>query len=649
MSQSSSQPVAAAIQPNPAWWLPLLVGLLATVPFWSALDHEFVWDDQLNIVENPHIHQLDAASLKWMLTETYGGHYHPLTWFTLALNYHFSGPEPAAFIATNIVLHGLVAALLFCLIQHLLAGLFAHRDRTVHGWTLAAAVLFWALHPLRVESVVWATERRNLLAGFFLLLALLSYLKFAGGDRGKRRWFAICLLATSLSLLAKAWAITLPVILLLLDFYPLKRKLRVGLFLEKLPFFLLSIVFGMGALMAQSTEAMATLASHGIAERAAQLAYNLAFLPVKTIVPTGLSPLYLLQSDFGLGHPGVLFSIAAVTLITGAAIYLAYRCKCPGPLVGWLIAIIVLLPVAGIAQSGSQITADRYTYLAAMPFSLLLAGALHLLAQRYSLLLRLLLPMFLILLLSAVATFRQTTIWQDAHSLWSHAIAQDSTNYVAYYNRGIAAEAGKDPQSSYDNFTRALALNPNYAAAYNNRGRLLLNSNRPAAALTDFRQAVSLDPTLVQPHINIGVIYLEHFKDPAAAAVAYTKALSIQPDNYAALANLGVIHHRQGEPGIAIDYLTQALETNAGNGLVWLNLGLCYLELDQFAMAEEALQHAIRRAPGEPACWFTLGKLQLAQHRRNEAAASLQQALRLAAPTWPQTAQVQQLLQQATN
>ncbi|MFU8849127.1 MAG: tetratricopeptide repeat protein [Opitutales bacterium] len=630
------------------WWLPLLVGLLATLPFWGALDHDFAWDDHLNVVNNPQIQSLNQATLTWMLTENYGGHYHPLTWLTFALNYHFSGLNPAAYIATNIILHGIAAALLCLLMQRLLEPLFPTREAKRLGFILALATLFWALHPLRVESVVWITERRNLLSGIFVLLALLAYTRFAQAEKRNWLWYGLCLIATALSLLSKAWAITLPIILLLIDLYPLKRRLQLRLLLEKIPFFILSLAFGLGALMAQSTEALAKLESHGIEDRIAQIFYNLGFLSVKTILPTGLSPLYLLKADFGLGRTSVLLAVAAVISITGISLDLAYRRKNYGPLIAWLSAGIVILPVAGVAHSGSQITADRYTYLAAIPFTFLLAAALHHIVTRWNYK-YLIVPAPLLLLGFTIASVQQTAIWRDAHSLWSQAIAHDPTNYVAYYNRATAGSGGQNLQDDYNDLTRAIELNPNYAGAYNNRGRLLLHANKIDEALEDFRNAVRSNPNLAQPYINIGVIHLDHLNQPEEAAVAYQKALALEPDNYAALANLGVIHQRQGDRIVAIDYFTEALASNANSGLVWLNLGLCHFELDQLDQAEPALIKAIRLAPEEPECWLTLGKLQLTQDRPSQAVESIQQALKIASPDWPHRGQARQLLQQAKN
>jgi tetratricopeptide (TPR) repeat protein len=432
----------------------------------------------MNIVENSHIHQLDQEAAVWMFTETYGGHYHPLTWLTIALTYHFSGQNPTAYIATNIVMHGLVTALLFLLIHQLLSPLFHDRFEGRRLFIFAAATLFWALHPLRVEAVIWITERRNVLAGIFVLLALLAYTKFTRAQKRRWLWYGVCLMATGLSLLSKAWAITLPIILLLIDLYPLKRRLQLSLLLEKIPFFLLSLAFGLSAFTAQSTEALATFASHGIADRIGQIFYSLGFLPAKTVLPTGLSPLYLLKPEFSLTSPWVMPAIATVTLITGIALYLALIRKHNGPLVAWLSAIIVMLPVAGIAHSGSQITADRYTYLAAIPFSFLLAGALQQLSKHYGHR-YIVIPTSLILLLLAAASLQQTSAWKNAYSLWSHAISQDSTNYVAYYNRGTTGRAEHDQAGRYADLTRAIELNPNYAGAYNNRGRLLLQNNKP--------------------------------------------------------------------------------------------------------------------------------------------------------------------------
>lgn len=625
------------------WWLPLLVGLLATLPFWDGIGNDFVWDDQMNIVENSNIHELDRQSIEWMSSETYGGHYHPLTWLTLAINYHFSEDNPAPYIATNIVMHGIASGLLFLLICQLLTPLVNDISRARQLFIFAVAALFWALHPLRVESVIWITERRDVLSGIFVIAALLAYVKYAQPTPRQWAWYGVCLIAACLSLLSKAWAITLPLIMLALDLYPLKRKLQPSLFLEKIPFFILSLAFGLRALDAQATEALASLSSHGIAARIAQIFYNLGFLPAKTLLPTDLSPLYLLRPEFSLSSTWVILSIIAVTLITSICLKLAFKKEKPAPLIAWASAIIIMLPVAGIAQSGSQITADRYTYLAAIPFSLLLAGGMHYLVKRFGIR-HVATSAALILLALSAATSRQSLVWKNADTLWTHAIQQDPTNYVAYYNRATVGRDPSDLQGQYDDLTEAIKLNPDYAGAYNNRGRILLSANKPENALEDFRNAVRSNPTLPEAYVNIGATYLQHFNSTEKAHAAYTKALELETDNYAALTNLGLIYQRQGDLDTAITYHKKALKAHSTNGIVWLNLGLCYLDQNNLEQAQNALKKASTHASSEPECWYALAQLHLKLNQPKDAAKALKQALKVAPKTWQRADSTKQLL-----
>ncbi|HYV57253.1 MAG TPA: hypothetical protein VE911_06905, partial [Candidatus Nitrosopolaris sp.] len=459
------------------WWravVPLALVLAVFAAFLPTLASEFVaWDDDLNFTENPYYRGLSPSHLRWMLTTLHGGHYQPLSWITLGLDYVVWSMNPVGYHLTNLVIHAANAVLCY----HVIAALIARTSRAGDaGVRLAAAVgaLFFAVHPLRVESVAWASERRDVLSGFFYLLAVLGYVRMQDGARG--RWFVVSLAAFLLSLLSKAWGITLPVVLLALDWYPLRRSLRGRVLLEKVPYALIALGFGVLAFRAQEPiEAMRTFAQHGVIARVAQAAYGLCFYLGKTIVPRALSPLYLLELQLDPSRLRYVLAIAGVLGITGVLVVL--RRRVPGLLTAWVCYAVIVSPVLGFVQTGPQIAADRYTYLACLPWAVVVAGGVAALATAraegrlpvgawYAALA----ASAVMLLVLGVLTFEQTRIWKDSRTLWEYVLRIDPTNYLAYTNRGYLRTMAGDVQGGLADYDTALAIHPGYALAYYDRG-----------------------------------------------------------------------------------------------------------------------------------------------------------------------------------
>ena len=534
--------------------VPVALVLAVFAAFLPTLGGDFVaWDDDLNFTENPHYRGLSPAHLRWMLTTLHGGHYQPLSWITLGLDYVVWGMNPVGYHLTNLLIHAATAILCYYVIAALLARTSRAHDA---GVRVAAAVgaLFFAIHPLRVESVAWASERRDVLSGFFYLLAVLGYLRMQDGARG--RWFVLSLVAFLLSLLSKAWGITLPVVLLALDWYPLRRSFRGSVLLEKVPYALVALAFGVLAFRAQEpVEAMRSLAQHGMMARAAQAAYGLCFYLGKTIVPRALSPLYLLELQLDPTRPRYVLAVAGVLGVTFVLILL--RRRAPGLLTAWVCYATIVSPVLGFVQTGPQIAADRYTYLACLPWAVVLAGGLEALAAAHAEGRLAVAGWYAALGASAVTlavlgalTFEQTRIWKDSRALWEYVLRIDTTNYVAYTNRGYLRTMAGDAQGGLADYDTALAIHPGYALAYYDRGTARQQAGALAPALADFSTSIQLNPRDPRAWNNRGWVR-EKSGDLGGAAADYAEALRRAPadypgremivENLAALRALGIV------------------------------------------------------------------------------------------------------------
>lgn len=483
-----------------------LVFALSLVAFLPALRQGFVLgDDDYNLILNPRWRGLSAEHLRWMWTTFYLGHWQPLTWMSFGLEHElWGGVHARGMHAVNLTLHACSALLVLLLFERLLNAALGERARThpqAVRWAAVAGALLWAVHPLRVESVVWATERRDLLSGLFLIAAVLAWLRRASG-RG-RGWLAASLGLYTLSLTSKAWGMTLPAVLLLLDVYPLRRLQTAGggwkglgrLAREKLPFLPLALGTAALAAAAQSGDGAAiALEAHGLLARCAQAAYGVLFYPWKTIAPAELSTLYLLEQPLDPTRPMYLACAGGVLVLV--ALLWAQRKRAPAYAAAFSAYVLLVSPVLGFLQSGAQKVADRYSYLALLPLCALAAGGLcTLFAQPRKR------GAALAASAAGVATliglsWRQTLVWRDSVTLWARAAELEPLNYVAQLNLAAALRQEGRRQEARERARLSIAANAGkvntYARFY--VGLLWLEDGEFERALQAWKEALAVDP-----------------------------------------------------------------------------------------------------------------------------------------------------------
>src|SRR5215510_3692752 len=311
------------------WAIPILVAVLTVAAFYPVLQNKFVnWDDYRNIVENPHYRGLGWTNIRWMFTTFHVGHYQPLSWLTLGGDYVLWGMNPFGYHLTSLLLHAATAVVVFFLAQELLSIAAAGAQKPVAVLIGAAmAALVFALHPLRVESVAWATERRDVLSGLFYSLTILAYLYACRGGKLRGKWYWGTLGLFLCAILSKSLTVTLPAVLLLLDIYPLRRlggtqgwwsKSARAVYWEKFPFALLSLGFSAVAFIALAQiENMASLQRLGLVDRLMISVYSLWFYFWKTVAPFKLSPLYELPTEVEFSSPSFMLSYVVIILAVG--------------------------------------------------------------------------------------------------------------------------------------------------------------------------------------------------------------------------------------------------------------------------------------------------------------------------------------------
>ena len=543
-----------------------------------ALRNSFVnWDDSVYVYENLRIRSIDPGFLKWVLTAVVSSNWHPLTIVSHAMDYALWGLNPVGHHLTSIIAHAintfLVALLCFRLVSR------GHTPLKLLGpgalATGVAAALLFGLHPLHVESVAWVSERKDVLSAFFFLLSLLAYLRYASGVRGSslssgRFSYAASLVLFGLALISKPMAISLPVVLLILDYYPLERfSLKGGrVLLEKLPFFALSGASAVVTLLAQKSGAsIVSIDAITFTERIAVAVRGYGFYIYKTFLPIKLAPFYPIPPE---GEFFNLWFFASLALLIAITVFCIYTAVCPAKkkrvfLAAWLYFAITLLPVIGLVQVGLQGAADRYMYLPSVgPFVLAGLGAGWLFKEqriaRSTVRARAvaIAVMVIISALMAYKTVRQTRVWKDSVTLWSYEISvYPDARTTAYNNRGLAYEA---------------------------KGELL-------KAIADYDMATRINPEDMNPYLNRGIAY-------------------------------GIM----GDYRRAINEFNKALGLVPGNRKARMNRGVAYLSMGDYLRAAEDLERAVRGGPDDPIGYYDLGLVYLKLGERDRAAANLKRA-----------------------
>ena len=538
-----ARPTPAASRSTFGFILPVVVVAVTFVAFLPVLDAGFLnWDDDVNLLDNPRYRGLGWTQLRWMFTTMLLGHYIPITWMSFGLNYVLGGMNPWGYHLGNLLLHATNAGLFYLVARRLLAAAFgkavavpflpreggAEPDVALSVGAAFAALVF-GVHPLRVESVAWVTERRDVLCGLFSLLTVLAYLTAHRRGRPVRLhtgWYWTAVGCFALALLSKSMVVSLPLALLVIDIYPLGRmsfaapewRARAGrLVVEKLPFLALSAAISVTMVaVGQRQQIMTSLKTLGVAERLAISGYGLIFYLWTSVVPWPLSPFYELPYRVMPLSPRYLLPAAAVVIIT-VAVILARR-RWPAGLAVWLAYVLLLLPVIGIIHNGRQIAADRYSYLSGLEFGVLAGGALAWLQRERG---RLkawvvsaaVLVAVLVIVGWAAAACRQSKIWHDMETLWRWAQEVDPDCAVCNINLGaeLVASPARDPQRALEAealFRHAITLRPDRDFAYHGLGVALVLQRRYDEAERAFREYMKRDPSSAIGVADLGLLRL---------------------------------------------------------------------------------------------------------------------------------------------
>lgn len=460
----------------------------------QTLGHDFInYDDPLYVTENPHVQRgVTWRGIAWALTSGDASNWHPLTWVSHMIDCGLYGPVPGGHHLTSVLLHAVNAVLLFVVFRRMTGAL----------WQSAFVAAAFAVHPLRVESVAWVAERKDVLSGLFWVLAIGIYHRYA--RRTDVAWYICTTLAMALGLMAKPMLVTLPCVFLLLDYWPLGRVtfgptgrwdtqvVRKRL-LEKGPFFILSGISSVITLWVQAAGgAVTSLRWFPLDVRLQNAVVAYVRYPWKMLWPARLALPY--------PHPGEQLSVwaaaGAFVLLAGVTVLVFWNArKRPYLMVGWLWYLVTLAPVIGIVQVGAQAMADRYTYIPLIGLSIMAAwGISDVLAAWRHRAVALSACASVVLLAWAVCAWVQTGYWRNDVILFSHALDVTSGNYIAHFKLGSALFERGEMDASADQFGEALVLLPNFTEARSNLGVVRMHQGRYDEAAHHLREALRLDP-----------------------------------------------------------------------------------------------------------------------------------------------------------
>ena len=577
------------------WFWLLLLGLpgLTALLFAPVAGFEATnYDDPNYVFENPPVLPgWSWAGLRWAFTTNHAANWHPLTWLSHMTDIELFGPDPGPHHVVNLAFHCANTALLFLLLCRLTGAL----------WRSALVAALFAWHPLHVESVAWIAERKDVLSTFFGLLALLAYACHASARKPRNpqpstRWYFLSLASFTLSLLSKPMLVTLPGLLLLLDFWPLGRlewRNLKCLLLEKIPFALLSLAVGLVTLLVQAQGgAVRSLENWPLTTRLTNALTATVLYLGKMFWPERLAPFYPMPEHvpaWVAGGAGLL-----LLLITAMVVYSGQRS--PPRLVGWFWFLFMLVPVIGVVQVGMQQMADRYTYLPLVGIFLILAWEL---ASRVgsSALARgvATVAAVAVLALCARQTRRQLSHWHDSEALFRHALAVTEKNYLAHNNLGFHLFTQGRRAEALAEYRAALLILPTYTDAHSNLGRALADAGEYAEAAEHFAAVLERLPDDVIAHNNLGNI-LAMLGRHEEAIGHFRAALAAKPDHAAAHNNWALSAEALHRPMEAIAHYREAMRLAPGfaapiNNLAWL---LATGPEEQWRNGAEALQLAQR-------------------------------------------------------
>ena len=618
----------------------LVLAIITISIYWNLQHHEFVhMDDNAYVFANVHVQEgLTKASIKWAFTSIEAAFWHPLTWLSLMLDHQLYGLHAGGYHWTNLLLHTISTILLFLVFSSM----------TGSVWRSCFVAALFALHPLHIESVAWVAQRKDVLSSVFWMLTMYAYLVYV---RQPGFWRYLLVMAMFvLGSMAKPMLVTLPFVLLLLDYWPLRRfpyalSLReisphqeiqssgqrssiFRLLLEKIPLIVVSVIFSVLVLITEHKDAaVASFSELSLFARIGNALVSYVAYIYKMIIPMNLAVFY--------PHPHpemwplwqVLLCLVVLICITAIVIFHLKRYSYLA--VGWFWYLGTLVPVIGLVQVGSHAMADRYTYIPLIGLFVIAAWGFFDLASKWKKG-RIIIPAIACLVLCALAlsTLVQLRHWQSSLTLFSHALAVTKGNYLAHSSIGAAYLSTNEIDEAIAHYSAAVKFRDDYALAYFGLGFSYVLKGDYQQALSNYTKALKIDPNYFNVHYQMAILLLK-MNRLEEAMMHGTKAIALKPGFSGSHTALGNIHLHKGNYDQAVHEYSISLKLSPGQAGVHNNLAMVFMRQNKIDEAASHFQEALRLEPEYANAHFYLAKIFSSQGRAKDALYHQRQASRI--------------------
>ncbi len=591
--------------------LPLAIILLITfVAFIPSLNNHFVnWDDDVNLLENENLRELSGENIAKIFnpkTGTVIGNYNPLPIFTFAIEKHFFGIESAKVYHIN------------NLLLHLLCVFFVYRLMLMMKISRTAAIiitLLFGIHPMRVESVAWVTERKDVLFAAFYLAAMITYLKYILNKERQNLFYGLTLGLFVFSLFSKIQAVALPLSMLALDYY-FKRPLDKKLVLEKVPFFALSLLFGLiGVYFLAENKSLDDTTAYTFIDRIFIGAYSFCIYLIKLVFPYRMTALYPYPANLNwLFYVAPLGGFAVLGLM-----FYAFKKNWRGLVFGFAFFIVNVVFVLQIVGAGQGFLADRFTYMAYLGlFFLVGIGYDYFSKMKPDWNKFLIGGMSVYGLVFFALTWQQCKTWENGDTLWSHVLKFQTNSHLPYANRGHYWRGEKKYDKAIQNYNQAISLNGKKAPTFNSRGKTYFDSNRNTEAIADYTSAIGLDPELGEAYVNRGSANAKA-GDYTKAMADFNKGIELDPDYLNGYMGRSLLFSTLGQFDKALGDYDMCLKLNPYDAMIWYERGYAKRMLNRPKEAMADYNKAIQMNPNEGIFYYERAKAYLAMGDKAQA------------------------------
>ncbi len=598
----------------------ILLTVVTLAVFWQVHQYEFInLDDHYYVQDNVYVQSgITVDGLISVFSTTYVDSWFPMTWLSLMFDYQFYGLNAGGYHVTNLILHILSTLLLFWFLNRMTGEL----------WKSAFVAAFFALHPLHVETVVWINKRKDVLSAFFWMLTLCLYVYYTEKPVVKRYIFVF--LSFACALMSKPMTVTLPVVMILLDYWPLRRfasnkeNLWLWQLKEKTPLLILSALFSMITIYAKFSPSVKSI-QYPLYSRLANAPVSFITYLGKTFWPNDLAVFYPFSDQlpaWQVAGSTLLIIVISIIVITTAR-------RLPYLLIGWLWYAITVAPVIGIIQISPRASSDNYTYLPLIGISIMLAWGIPVLFLCEDLRKKILFPAGIVLIaVLTTLTWKQSGYWKNSIELWNHTIQITRNNYFAHNWIAVAlAEKGKIAES-INHSNMSIFIKPNYADAYYNRAVTYAKVGQYQQAINDYNQAIRLDSNYADAYNNRGTVF-DKLGQYRQAIADYNEVIRIKPDHVLAYNNKGATYDKLGQYQLAISEYSEAIRINPKDVKTYNNRGLAYGKLRQYQQAVADFNEAIRLKPDYTDAYYNRAYAYLLQGNNVQGCMDAQKACEL--------------------